>query len=218
MLRKQHWMKNLLQQEGVSLSDLESLEDSETKNVSQSETAGFFEEALEQTDRAATRRGTRAKNFPQFFGEVRTHLVVTECDLVEPKKVYEAMHGDNWDQLHRAMEGGVKALQDKETWNLVRPHTDRVVISGKWFYRAKLGLSGQMDRYNAGYVPKGFKQVEGLDYFETFAPTYLRLLRLPETFRILLQLSAKQSHLLSRRLSFTHKQKKKYIWNSHSSL
>ena len=56
-------MKNLLQQEGAS----ESLEDSDTEDFSQSETVGFFEEALEQADRAEPRRGTRAGNVPQFF-------------------------------------------------------------------------------------------------------------------------------------------------------
>ena len=35
-----------------SLMDSESLEDSETEDFSQSETVGFFEEALEQADRA----------------------------------------------------------------------------------------------------------------------------------------------------------------------
>ena len=89
------------------------------------------------------------------------------------------------------MKDEVKALQDNETWNLVRPPTDRDVIPGKWVYKVKLGPSGQVDKYKARYVAKGFKQVEGLDYFETFAPTCK-----PETFRILLQLSAKQGHVM----------------------
>ena len=79
-----------------SLRNSESLEDSEPEDCSQ--TVGFFERALEQADRAEPRRGTRARNFPQFFGEVRTHLVVTEGDYVEPKTVYEAKHGGDWDQ------------------------------------------------------------------------------------------------------------------------
>ena len=65
------------------------------------------------------------------------------------------------------------------------------VIPVKWFYKAKLGLSGQVGRNDARYVAKSFKQVEGLGYFETFAPTYK-----PETFRILLQLSKKQSNVM----------------------
>ena len=43
-----------------------------------------------------------------------------------------------------------------------------------------------MDKYKARFVAKGFKQVDGLDYFKNFAPTCK-----PETFRILLKLSAK---------------------------
>ena len=58
-----------------SLRDSESLEDSETEDFSH--TVGFFEEALEQADRAEPRRGTQARNVPQLFGEFRTHLAVT---------------------------------------------------------------------------------------------------------------------------------------------
>ena len=68
-----------------SLRDSDSMEDSETEDFLQ--TVGFFEEALEQADRAEPRRGTRARNVPQFFGEVRTHLDVTEGNYVEPKTV-----------------------------------------------------------------------------------------------------------------------------------
>ena len=116
-----------------SLRDSESQEDSETEEFSQ--TVSFFEEALEQVDRAETRRGTRAGNVPHFFGEVRTHLVVTEGDHVEPKTVYKAKQGDHWDQWNRAMKDELKALQDNETWNLVRPPADRDVIPGKWVYK-----------------------------------------------------------------------------------
>ena len=129
--------------------------------------------------------------FRNFFGQVRTHRVLTEADFEEPKTVYEAKHGDHWDQWHRAMKDEVNALQDNENWNLVRPSTDRVVIPGKWVYKVKLGPSGQVDKNKACYVAKGFKQIEGLDSFETFARTCK-----PEAFRILLQLSAKQGHVM----------------------
>ena len=174
-----------------SLRDSESLEDCETEEFSQSEIVGFVEEALEKADMAEPRRGTRARNVPQFFGEVKTHLVVTEGDYVELKTVYETKQGDDWDQWDRSMKEEVRALHDNETWNLVRPPTDRDVIPGKWVYKVKLKPSGQVDKYKARYVAKGFKQVEGLDYFEIFAPTCK-----PETFRILLQLSAKQGHVM----------------------
>ena len=116
---------------------------------------------------------------------------MTEGDYVETKTVYEAKQDDDWDQWHRAMKDEVKALQDNETWSLVRPPTDRDVIPGNWVYKVKLGPSGQVDQYKARYVAKGFKQVEEMDYIKTFAPSCK-----PEIFRLLLQLSAKQSHVM----------------------
>ena len=69
-----------------SKRDSESLEDSDTENFSQLETVGFNEDALEHADRAEPKRGPRTRNVPQFFGEVRTHLAVTQGDYVEPKQ------------------------------------------------------------------------------------------------------------------------------------
>ena len=116
---------------------------------------------------------------------------MTEGNYVEPRTVYEAKQVDDWDQWHRAMKGEVKTLQDNGTWNLVRPPADRDDILGKCVYKVKMGPSSQVEKYKARYVAKGFKRVERLDYFETFAPTCK-----PETFRILLQLSAKQGHVM----------------------
>ena len=101
------------------------------------------------------------------------------------------------------MNGEVKALKDNETWNLARPSRDRDVLPGKWVYIVKLGRSGKVKKYKTLNVPKCSKQEEGLDYFETFESACK-----PETFRTVLQLSAKQGHvmhhLMSRRLSCTH--------------
>ena len=151
--------------------------------------------------------------FRNFFEEVRTHLAVTEGNYVEPKIVYEAKQGDDWDHWYRAMKYEVEALQDNETWNLVRPPTDRDVKPGKWVYKVKLGPSGQVDKYKARYVSNGFKQVEGLDYFETFAPTCK-----PETFMILLQLSAKQVHVMHQfdvKTAFLHSPIEEEVYLEH---
>ena len=89
------------------------------------------------------------------------------------------------------MTDEVKAIKENGTWNLGRTPTDRDIIPGKWVYKMKLGPSGQVDKYKARCVAKSLKEVHGLDYFETFAPTCK-----PVTFRILLQLSAKQCHVM----------------------
>ena len=68
------------------------------------------------------------------------------------------------------MKDQVKALQVNETWNLVQPPTDRDLIPGKWVYKVKLGPSGKVHKC---------------------APTCE-----PQTFRILLQPTAKQGHVM----------------------
>ena len=57
---------------------------------------------------------------------------------------------------------------------------------------------------------KGFKQVQGLDYFENYAPTCQ-----PETFRILLQPSTKQGHVMHLfvvKTAFLHSPKEEEVY------
>ena len=116
-----------------SLRDSESLEDSETEDFSQSETVGFFEEALEQADRAESRRATRARKVAQFCGVVRTHFAVTEGDFVEPKTVYKAKLGDDWDQWYRAKKNIEKQrdLEPSETTHRHGRHTRQMALQSE---------------------------------------------------------------------------------------
>ena len=58
-------------------------------------------------------------------------------------------------------------------------------------HKVKYGANGQVDKLKARYVAKGYAQIEGLDFFDTYAPTSK-----PETLRILLAIAAqKDPHL-----------------------
>ena len=45
------------------------------------------------------------------------------------------------------------------------------LITCKWIFVTKWNADGSLNKYKARLVARGFMQVHGLDYFDTFAPT-----------------------------------------------
>jgi len=61
-------------------------------------------------------------------------------------------------------------IENNNTWELVPRPKDKNVIGTKWVLRNKLNEDGQVTRNKAILVCKGYAQVEGIDFYETFAP------------------------------------------------
>ena len=47
---------------------------------------------------------------------------------------------------------------------------DRRAIENKWIFKKKTNADGNVTVYKARFVAKGFRQVQGVDYDETFSP------------------------------------------------
>ena len=56
------------------------------------------------------------------------------------------------------------------TWDLCTLPKGRKLVRCKWIYCTKFSVGSSIDKHKPHLVAKGFSQVEGINYTETFAP------------------------------------------------
>ena len=71
-------------------------------------------------------------------------------------------------------------LHSTSTWDLVTLPTSKSPVGCRWVYKVKIGPNGQVDHLKACLVGKGYTQIYGSNYYDTFYPvakiTSIRLL------------------------------------------
>src|SRR5713226_7336055 len=83
-------------------------------------------------------------------------------------QTYEEAAGDpRW---QASMKEEFNSLQKSNTWELVDLPLGRKLVQCKWVYKTKFSADGSPLKYKAILVAKGYSQVHGIDYNETFAP------------------------------------------------
>nr|GEX55286.1 integrase, catalytic region, zinc finger, CCHC-type, peptidase aspartic, catalytic [Tanacetum cinerariifolium] len=86
---------------------------------------------------------------------------------VEPKTYKDALTQSCWIE---AMQEELNEFERLEVWELV-PRPDKVmVITLKWIYKVKLDELGGILKNKARMVARGYRQEEGIDFEESFAP------------------------------------------------
>eukprot|EP00253_Pinus_taeda_P014718 PITA_14718 len=55
-------------------------------------------------------------------------------------------------------------------WDVVPRPKNKSVVSSRWLYKVKQAIDGSVEKHKARFVARGFSQIEGIDYDETFAP------------------------------------------------
>ena len=61
-------------------------------------------------------------------------------------------------------------MYENKVWTLVDLPNDRQAIENKWIFKWKTDAGGNVTIYKAQLFAKGFWQVQGVDYDETFSP------------------------------------------------
>jgi hypothetical protein len=94
----------------------------------------------------------------------QTHLTLTYT--IEPTYFEEAKKDEFW---NKATVKELDQIEKNYTWQLVPRPKDKNVINTKWVYMNKLNEDGQVASNKSRLVCKGYAQVEGVDFEETFA-------------------------------------------------
>jgi hypothetical protein len=69
-----------------------------------------------------------------------------------------------------AMTEEYQSIMKNDVWDIVLRLEGKSVVTSKWIYKIKHAIDGSVEKYKVRFVARGFSQVEGIDYEETFAP------------------------------------------------
>ncbi|MCO5586428.1 hypothetical protein L7F22_040368 [Adiantum nelumboides] len=114
------------------------------------------------------------------------------ADEISVDKALSRLEASQWKE---AMDSEYQSLIDNNTWQLVPAPANRKLVTCKWLLRKKFLSDGSVSRYKARLVARGFSQVPGKDYSETFSPV-LRI----TAFQVLIAIAA-QFHFLQHQMN-----------------
>ena len=112
-------------------------------------------------------------------------------------------------RYQKTMKEEYYSLQKNETWELVNLPPGRKLVKCKWVFKTKFVADGSL-KYKAKLVAKGFSQVQGIDYNETFVPVEKM-----DSIRLVLSIAASKQwevHHMDVKSSFIHGDIKEYIY------
>jgi len=69
-----------------------------------------------------------------------------------------------------AMVEEYSSIITNDVWEVVPTPEDRSMVGSRWIYKIKYVVDGNVEKYKARFMGKGYAQKEGIDYEETFPP------------------------------------------------
>ena len=88
-------------------------------------------------------------------------------NIIEPNTYQEAIKSPYKEYWEKAMKKELNSLKSNNTWNLVKLPSNYKPLNTRWVY--KLKKFDNFYEFKARFVAKGYEQLYGLDYIETFA-------------------------------------------------
>ncbi|KAK1601881.1 hypothetical protein QYE76_008090, partial [Lolium multiflorum] len=114
------------------------------------------------------RRSTRERATPDWYDPCLNVMIVDNNDE-DPETYEEAMMSPDSNKWQEAMKSEMGSMYDNKVWTLVDLPDSRKAVENKWIFKRKTDADGNITVYKARLVAKGFRQIQGVDYDETFS-------------------------------------------------
>ncbi|KAK1407693.1 hypothetical protein QVD17_39315 [Tagetes erecta] len=143
------------------------------------------------------RKSTRARKAKSFGDDFQLYLVEGSRDGIksqyqycynieeDPKTFSEAMASRDASFWKEAVQDEMDSIIQSKTWKLTNLPPGCKALGCKWIFKRKKKVDGSIDKFKARLVIQGFRQKEGIDFFDTYAPV-ARI----STIRLLLALAS----------------------------
>jgi hypothetical protein len=118
------------------------------------------EEEGHTAPQGTSRESKRPKRFSSYLSAM-SHIID-----YEPSCHGEATSEQVWKDT---MTEEYKSILKNDVWDVILRPEGKSLVTSKWIYKIKHAVDGSIEKYKARFVARGFSQVEGVDYDETFA-------------------------------------------------
>ncbi|GJV86284.1 retrotransposon protein, putative, ty1-copia subclass [Tanacetum coccineum] len=116
------------------------------------------------------RRSVRTHRAPECLClnvEIEEHSL---GDLIEPANYKAVILDSEFNMWLDAMNAKMQSMIDNMVWVLVDLPPNCKTVGRKWHFEKKTNMDGIVHTYKAHLVAKGYTQLFGVDYEETFSP------------------------------------------------
>jgi hypothetical protein len=129
------------------------------------------ETRLMKARRLRPQKVTAQARFAEVNSSIQAFLALDGFRLPKtPKTMEEALTGPDAEHWAKAREKELGGIEERKTWCIEEPPKGKRPITSKWAFRTSWEPDGTV-KYRARIVARGFSQVPGTDFDDTYAPT-----------------------------------------------